>query len=291
MAGIEEGQWMRDRFEQGMRGGLPDTPAPHTAIEQGGRARRKRRVAVAGSVAAVVIAAAAVTGVTFLGGDDKAGPATAATPTVAATNGASSATPAPASTPDGSSPPKTPDGKLVVASGQFQGKAWEIVRVLGDEPPPGHPSATGAAKPNSAVDPGAADGPTAGPPYCEQVYLMVDAAWAATFLNPCPMAQPWEQNSGGRDAPVMRNGRGSGGGQTYIVLQVTPQVARAEVSFPDGSSLQGEPVPVPNTPEGFVVFELGTRAQAAARGATYTFTAYDAQGKQIDRDTFPNADS
>lgn len=47
-------------------------------------------------------------------------------------------------------------------------------------------------------------------------------------------------------------------------------------------------VPVPNTPEGFVVFVLGPTAAADARGATYTFTAYDAQGAQVDQDTFPN---
>jgi len=280
MAGIEEGQWMRDRFEQGMRGGLPDTPAPHAAIERGGRARRRRRAAVAGSVAAVVLAAAAVTGVTFLGGGDGTSTAAEAPTSPVATAGAASAPSTPAMT-------MSPDGTLVVAEGRFQGKSWEIVRTLGDVHPPGHPSETDTARPNPAVSPGTAGVPAAGPPYCEHVALVVDGRWAAAFMSPCSMTQPWAEDDG-RGAPVLRNSRASGGGQSFVVLQVTPEVTRARLSFPDGTSLDADTVPVPNTPEGFVVFALGATAAADARGATYTFTAYDAQGAQVDKDTFPN---
>ncbi|UGQ09648.1 hypothetical protein LO772_22350 [Yinghuangia sp. ASG 101] len=284
MAGIEEGQWMRDRFEQGMRGGPPDTPAPHAAIERGGRARRRRRAAVAGSVAAVLLAAAAVTGVTLLGGRDGRSAAAEAPTTPSATGGAS---PAPTPTTAAAPPQMSPDGTLVVAEGQLQGTSWQIVRALGDVHPPGHPSETDTARPDSAVSPGTAAAPATGPPYCENVALVIDGRWAATFMSPCDMTLPWSEDNG-RGAPVLRPTRASGGGLSFVVLQATPEVAKARIAFPDGTTLDEDAVAVPNTREHFVVFPLGATADADARGATYTFTAYDADGTQVDQDTFPN---
>ncbi|MCF2531867.1 hypothetical protein [Yinghuangia soli] len=246
---------------------VPDTLAPHEAIETEGRGRRRRRSVIGGSVAAILVAAGLAGAVTFIGGDGDGNSASVAgsPTTVTVTSAPPTQTPAPA--------PTTPaaEDKLVLASGTTaDGKPWEVVRVLGASNPPGSPSRPTVSGPG---------GKPVDRSRQEHVYLTVNGSWQADISGRSAGTQwPWDPAvSSGH--PVNWLHRASGSGQSVIVSQVTPEVAKLELVFADGTKMEGVAKPVPDTPEGFVVIAFPTKG--GNHGGSFTFTAYDAAGKNI----------
>ncbi|WP_436775578.1 hypothetical protein [Yinghuangia sp. YIM S09857] len=122
MTGRDEGQWMRERFELGV-GDLPDSSPPHEVIVRRGRARRRTRNAVAGSVASVLVVAGLVAGFTMPGDDGKTSTATEPVPPPPP---ASSAAPG---TTGAASPGAPGMGRVTLASDKLAEHTWELVRV------------------------------------------------------------------------------------------------------------------------------------------------------------------
>ncbi|MEU8131922.1 hypothetical protein [Streptodolium elevatio] len=174
MTGRDEGQWMRERFELGI-GELPDIPVPHEAIVRRGRARRRTRNAVAGSVASVLVVAGLVAGFTLPGGGGKQTTAT---------------DPIPPSTPASTAPPQTTPappnplglGRVALASGPMDGHTWELTRVR----------TQGEYEEDTYVLPGE---PTRAPKkqqgYCETFEIAVDGRTVGDTGRQCGDAPDW----------------------------------------------------------------------------------------------------
>ncbi|GAA4969680.1 hypothetical protein GCM10023205_38730 [Yinghuangia aomiensis] len=277
MTGDEEGQWMRDRFDQGMRD-VPETLAPHEAIETGGRARRRRRrrAAVGGTIAAVLVAAGTATaiGLTSGGGTDHV--ATGSGPT------ASAATPAGAP----SAVPYAEDlGRVSLAKGEASGHTWELVRIRSYGPyeamkmPNGAPTgkSTGVAAAETRTG------------YCEIVELNMDGKLTNRGGGRgCADNPLWrlDKSASGDDFTAIGLGdtqlNQAGVGKLGTVsFGIVPQNATKVVATfdKDKATVDAQPQKVANDTY-YVMFVPAN----AGHGDSATIRFYDANGKQIGND-------
>ncbi|MDI2132037.1 hypothetical protein [Yinghuangia seranimata] len=266
---------MRERFEQGMRD-VPDTLAPHQAIEGGGRRLRRRRTAIAGSIAAVLVAAGGLTAVSLAtGGGGGQKTAAAGSPPLAVAQ-SPAATPAPESTP--STPKTQPDGlgKVTVASGDFKGHKWELVRTR----------STGMYQQPSPDDKSKLVEATG---YCELYEVFLDGHLDNRAGNACAPDPLWDRpvtddhagfsNVGVGDTALYKPGVGKLGAVTFG--RMSPNVAKVTATFEDGTKADAKVLTVPGTSEHYYVFEVpeGSRPDGAASAKWF-----DAGGKVLSQE-------
>lgn len=272
MTGDEEGQWMRDRFEQGMAD-VPDTLAPHDAIETGGRNRRRRRAAVGGAIAAVLVAAGTATAIGLTsGGDGTKTVATGSSPSVSAADPAAQASPT-TDAPDAAAGL----GKVTIAKGEASGHTWELVRVRSYGPYDAVATTTGTPAKETRTG------------YCEIVELNLDGKLT--------------NRGGGRgcsDKPLWKLGNAADGSH-FAAIAVgdteldkagvgrlgtvsfgnTPQNVTKVVATFDQDKATVEAKTEKNTDDTYYVMFVPADA---GHGAQATIRFYDAAGKQVGKD-------
>lgn len=270
MTGDEEGQWMRDRFDQGMRD-VPETLAPHEAIETGGRARRRRRAAVGGAIAAVLVAAGTATaiGLTSGGGTDNV--ATGSTPS------ASTATPGQASPTTGAPDAAAGLGTLSVAKGEASGHTWELVRVRSYGTYEAPAKTTGAPALESRTG------------YCETYELSLDGKLTNRGGgHGCGDKPTWQRGdtTGGEDFTSLGLGDTSlnqaGVGKLGTVsFGITPQnVAKVVATFDKDKATVDVATQKIENQSYYVMFVPAN----AGHGDSATVRFYDANAKQVGND-------
>ncbi|WTW94943.1 hypothetical protein OG216_16840 [Streptomycetaceae bacterium NBC_01309] len=272
MTGRDEGQWMRERFELGI-GDLPDIPAPHETIVRRGRARRRTRNAVAGSVASVLVVAGLVAGFTLPGG----GGESTATDPIPPPPPTSTAPPQPSTTP----PNPLDLGRVKLTDGQLEGHGWELVRVRTE----------GEYQEESYVLPGGR--PTGAPEtrqgYCETFEIVVDGTKIGNSGPSCGSTPNWAT---AEVVPGQVNfltlevddkpdhtalSLGTLGAVTWGFL--SPNVDHVRVTFKDtGKTEKLEPQHVPGVSEPFYVLVVPHKTGTERN---VDLVAYDAAGKPV----------